>query len=102
MSTDGPDPHTTAGKLAELRRLDAEALHAGSVAAVERQHAKGKGTARERIDALLHPDSFVELDRLARHRSSAFDLAANRPYGDGVITGHGTIDRLPACVFSQD
>ncbi|HEY0869256.1 MAG TPA: acyl-CoA carboxylase subunit beta, partial [Acidothermaceae bacterium] len=98
----GSDPHTTAGKLAELRRLDAAALHAGSAAAVERQHAKGKGTARERIDALLDPDSLVELDRLARHRSNAFDLPANRPYGDGVITGHGTIDGRPVCVFSQD
>jgi propionyl-CoA carboxylase beta chain len=102
MSTDGLDPHTTAGKLADLRRLDAEALNAGSAGAVARQRAKGKGTARERIDALLDSDSFVELDRLARHRSSAFDLPANRPYGDGVITGHGTIDGRPVCVFSQD
>jgi propionyl-CoA carboxylase beta chain len=102
MSADGADPHTTAGKLADLLGRDAEAVHAGSAAAVERQHAKGKGTARERLDALLDPDSFVELDRLARHRSVAFDQASNRPYGDGVITGYGTIDGRQVCVFSQD
>jgi propionyl-CoA carboxylase beta chain len=55
-------------------------------------HAKGKLTARERIYALLDDDSFVELDALARHRSSNFGLAENRPLGDGVVTGHGTID----------
>jgi propionyl-CoA carboxylase beta chain len=102
MSLDGANPHTTAGKLADLLGRDAAAVHAGSAAAVERQHAKGKGTARERIDALLDPDSFVELDRLARHRSTAFDQASNRPYGDGVITGYGTIDGRQVCVFSQD
>src|SRR5471030_1509393 len=102
MSVDGVDPHTTGGKLADLLGLDAEAVHAGSAAAVERQHANGKGTARERIDALLDPDSFVELDRLARHRSVAFGQASNRTYGDGVITGYGTIDGRQVCVFSQD
>jgi propionyl-CoA carboxylase beta chain len=102
MSVDGVDPHTTAGKLADLLGRDAAAVHAGPAAAVERQHAKGKGTARERIDALLDPNSFVELDRLARHRSTAFDQAPNRPYGDGVITGYGTIDGRQVCVFSQD
>ena len=102
MSVDDLDPHTTAGKLADLLGRDAAAVHAGSAAAVERQHAKGKGTARERIDALLDPGSFVELDRLARHRSVAFDQASNRPYGDGVITGYGTIDGRQVCVFSQD
>src|SRR5450755_2617434 len=102
MSVDDVDPHTTAGKLADLLGRDAEAVHAGSAAAVERQHAKGKGTARERIDALLDPGSFVELDRLARHRSVAFDQQKNRPYGDGVIIGFGTIDGRQVCVFSQD
>jgi propionyl-CoA/long-chain acyl-CoA carboxylase carboxyl transferase subunit len=94
--------HTTAGKLADLRRRYDEAVHAGSARAVERQHAKGKKTARERIDALLDAGSFVELDEFARHRSTAFDLPANRPYGDGVVTGYGTIDGRQVCVFSQD
>jgi len=101
-SQPSPDLHTTAGKLAELdRRLD-EAIHAGSAKAVEKQHAKGRQTARERIEMLLDEGSFQELDELARHRSTAFGLEKTRPYGDGVITGYGTIDGRQVCVFSQD
>jgi propionyl-CoA carboxylase beta chain len=59
-------------------------------------------TARERIDGLLDPGSFTEFDELARHRAYDFDMQANRPYGDGVVTGYGTIDGRPVCVFSQD
>ncbi|GAB2461126.1 acyl-CoA carboxylase subunit beta [Nocardioides hungaricus] len=100
--TDVPDLHTTAGKLADLdRRLD-EAVHAGSAKAIEKQHAKGRKTARERIELLFDEGSFVELDELARHRSTAFGLEQNRPYGDGVVTGYGTIDGRQVCVFSQD
>jgi propionyl-CoA carboxylase beta chain len=99
---DLPDFHTTAGKLADLdRRLD-EAVHAGSAKAVEKQHAKGRKTARERIELLFDEGSFVEIDELARHRSTAFGLEKNRPYGDGVVTGYGTIDGRQVCVFSQD
>jgi propionyl-CoA carboxylase beta chain len=98
----GIDIHTTAGKLADLeRRLD-EAVHAGSAKAVEKQHAKGRRTARERIAMLFDEGSFVELDELARHRATTFGLEKNRPYGDGVITGYGTVDGRQACVFSQD
>jgi propionyl-CoA carboxylase beta chain len=98
----GIDTHTTAGKLEDLeRRLD-EAVHAGSAKAVEKQHAKGRKTARERIELLFDEGSFVELDELARHRSTAFGLDKRRPYGDGVITGYGTIDGRQVCVFSQD
>jgi propionyl-CoA carboxylase beta chain len=96
------DIHTTAGKLADLYRRNDEAVHAGSARAVEKQHAKGKMTARERIEALLDEGSFVELDELARHRSTSFGLDTNRPYGDGVVTGYGTVDGRPICVFSQD
>ncbi|MQA61710.1 MAG: methylmalonyl-CoA carboxyltransferase [Actinophytocola sp.] len=96
------DIHTTAGKLADLYRRNDEAVHAGSARAVEKQHAKGKMTARERIDMLLDPGSFVELDELARHRSTNFGQEKNRPYGDGVVTGYGTVDGRPICVFSQD
>ncbi|MDQ1618722.1 MAG: propionyl-CoA carboxylase beta chain [Actinomycetota bacterium] len=99
---DDLDVHTTAGKLADLHRRNDDAVHAGSARAVEKQHAKGKMTARERIDALLDEDSFVELDELARHRSTAFGLEDNRPYGDGVVTGYGTVDGRPVCVFAQD
>jgi propionyl-CoA carboxylase beta chain len=99
---DQPDPHTTAGKLADLERRRHEAIHAGSERAVERQHARGKMTARERIEGLLDPGSFTELDELARHRAHDFGMAASRPYGDGVVTGYGTVDGRPVCVFSQD
>src|SRR6267378_1436854 len=98
----GPDPHTTAGKLADLERRRHEAVHAGSERAVERQHAKGKMTARERLERLLDPGSFTECDELARHRAHDFGIEANRPYGDGVVTGYGTVDGRPVCVFSQD
>ena len=103
--TDDPDDidiHTTAGKLADLdRRLD-EAVNAGSGKAIEKQHAKGRKTARERIAMLFDEGSFVELDELARHRSTAFGLEKRRPYGDGVVTGYGTVDGRQVCVFSQD
>ena len=89
------DLHTTAGKLADLDRRRYEAVHAGAARQVERQHAKGKMTARERIDALLDPGSFTEFDELARHRATDFGMARNRPYGDGVVTGYGTIDGRP-------
>lgn len=102
VPTTPPDIHTTAGKLADLHRRNNEAVHAGSQRAVDKQHAKGKKTARERIDMLLDPDSFIELDELARHRSTNFEQEKNRPYGDGVVTGYGTIDGRPVCVFSQD
>ncbi|XVS63722.1 acyl-CoA carboxylase subunit beta [Actinosynnema sp. CA-299493] len=97
-----PDVRTTAGKLADLHRRNEEAVHAGSARMVEKQHAKGKRTARERIGLLLDPGSFVELDALARHRSTNFGQERNRPYGDGVVTGYGTVDGRPVCVFSQD
>jgi propionyl-CoA carboxylase beta chain len=96
------DIHTTAGKLADLEhRLD-EAIHAASAKAVEKQHAKGRKTARERIELLFDEGSFVEIDELARHRSTAFGLEKTRPYGDGVITGYGTVEGRQVCVFSQD
>ncbi|WP_168704479.1 acyl-CoA carboxylase subunit beta [Gordonia paraffinivorans] len=97
-----PDIHTTAGKLADLRNRLEEAKHPVGEAAVEKVHAKGKLTARERITHLLDEGSFVELDALARHRSTNFGLAERRPVGDGVVTGYGTIDGREVCVFSQD
>ena len=99
---DSTDLHTTAGRLADLHRRNDEAVHAGSARAVEKQHARGKKTARERIGQLLDEGSFIELDELARHRSTSFGQERNRPYGDGVVTGHGTVDGRPVCVFAQD
>ncbi|WP_326810801.1 acyl-CoA carboxylase subunit beta [Streptomyces scopuliridis] len=98
----GTAAHTTAGKIADLQRRIEEATHAGSARAVEMQHAKGKLTARERVGLLLDEGSFVELDEFARHRSTNFGIEKNRPYGDGVVTGYGTVDGRPVCVYSQD
>jgi acetyl-CoA carboxylase carboxyltransferase component len=90
-----------ADKIADLEARKHEARNAGSPRAVERQHEKGKMLARERIDVLLDPASFHELDLLARHRAQAAGLD-ERPYTDGVITGWGTIDGRKVFVFSQD
>ena len=83
---------STEDKRERLRALRDEAMHAGSEAAVERQHARGKQTARERLEGLLDPGSFTELGMFTRHRAHGFGLEDNRPWGDGVVTGHGTID----------
>jgi propionyl-CoA carboxylase beta chain len=96
------DIHTTAGKIDGLRARIDDAVHAGSARAIEKQHARGKKTARERIALLIDEGSFVELDEFARHRSTNFGQEQNRPYGDGVVTGYGTVDGRPVCVFAQD
>lgn len=96
------DIHTTAGKLADLKRRVAEVANAGSDRAIEKQHARGKKTARERLALLLDEGSFVEMDKYARHRSTSFGQEANRPYGDGVVTGYGTVDGRQVAVFAQD
>ena len=88
-------------RIDDLRRRRDEARHAGSDRAVERQHAKGKLLARERIEYLLDADSFHELDMLARHRAHAAGLE-ERPYTDGVVTGWGTVNGRKVFVFSQD
>src|SRR5207344_1849758 len=79
-----------------------EALHAATAEAIERQHARGKLTARERIELLLDPGSFHELDMLARHRAHGFGIEQNRPLTDGVVTGWGEVDGRKIFVFSQD
>jgi acetyl-CoA carboxylase carboxyltransferase component len=95
-------PETFEEKLQQLQELRHAAIHSASEQAVEKQHAKGKLTARERIDKLLDPGSFEELDTFVRHRTYEFDMHRNRPWGDAVVTGHGLIDGRPVCVFSQD
>ncbi len=69
---------------------------------MERQHERGKLTVRERLELLLDPDSFVELDMLARHRAHGFGIENTRPLTDGVVTGWGTIDGRKVFVFAQD
>jgi acetyl-CoA carboxylase carboxyltransferase component len=93
--------HPMTERLAQLAERKEQALHAGSDRSVERQHAKGKLLARERIDYLLDDGSFHELDMLARHRAHEAGLE-ERPYTDGVVTGWGTIDGRKVFVFSQD
>src|SRR5512135_3853964 len=109
MSNDGP--HAGRGAAAvptnderreRLARLRSEAQLGGGAVRIERQHSWGKLTARERLDLLLDPGSFVELDAFVTHRSTDFGLADQHFLGDGVVTGHGTIDGRLVFVFSQD
>ena len=88
-------------RIADLERRREEALNAGSERSVQRQHEKGKMLARERIEYLLDPSSFHELDMLARHRALDSGIE-ERPYTDGVVTGWGTIDGRKVFLFSQD
>jgi propionyl-CoA carboxylase beta chain len=97
-----PDIATTKGKLEDLRQRYHEAVTAAGEVAIEKQHAKGKNTARERIEMLLDKGSFVEIDEFVRHRSTAFGMDKKRPYGDAVVTGVGTIHGRQVAVFSQD
>ena len=93
---------TTAAKLAWLQELSEQAAHAGNEKAVARQRERGKLLARERVEKLLAPGTFVELDRYVRHRNPDFDSMSNRPYGDAVVTGYGEIFGRKVFVFSQD
>lgn len=89
-------------RLEKLEQLRKEAMLGGGEKRIADQHKKGKLTARERLDLLLDEGSFEELDMFARHRSNKFGLDKNRPLGDGVVTGTGTINGKIVCVFSQD
>jgi len=89
-------------KLELLQRKRADSEQGGGAERIQAQHDKHKMTARERLDALLDPGSFVELDRFVTHRSTDFGLGEEQYLGDGVVTGHGRIDGRPVFVFSQD
>ena len=93
---------TTEAKLRWLQELSDEARHSASEKHVERQRERGKLLARERLEKLLDPGSFVELDRFVRHREIEFGMLENRPWGDAVVTGYGTILGRKVFVFSQD
>jgi acetyl-CoA carboxylase carboxyltransferase component len=86
----------------ELEGISAEASIGGGQKRIDKQHASGKWTARERIDYLLDDGSFEETDKFVRHECHDYGMEKNRPYGDGVVTGTGTIDGRPICIFSQD
>jgi propionyl-CoA carboxylase beta chain len=89
-------------KLDTLHRLRSESEQGGGEERVAQQHDKGKLTARERLDLLLDPGSFVELDRFVTHRSTDFGLEKKKILGDGVVTGYGRVDGRLVYVFSQD
>ncbi|MFI6051823.1 carboxyl transferase domain-containing protein, partial [Streptomyces violascens] len=95
------EPSDTRGRVAELHALREEARRGPSERATEAQHAKGKLTARERIDLLLDPDSFHEVEQLRRHRAVGFGLEAKRPYTDGVVTGWGTVEGRTVFVYAH-
>ena len=100
--TTAGDLSTTAGKIADLRARYQEAVVDAELIARDKQHAKGKLTARERIELLVDPGSFVELDEYVRHRTTAFGMDRSRPYGDAVVTGVGTIHGRTVAVYAQD
>ena len=88
--------------LEELDQRNLKALEGGGKERVERQHAAGKLSARERVDLLLDPGSFIEVDRFVVHRCSDFGMLEQKVPGDGVVTGHGTVDGRRVFVFAQD
>ncbi|MEP6590129.1 MAG: acyl-CoA carboxylase subunit beta [Gemmatimonadota bacterium] len=92
----------TRARLEDLHHRQALAEEGGGAARLAQQHGKGKLSARERLDLLLDPGSFVELDRFVTHRATDFGLESNRPLGDGVVTGWGRIEGRLVYVFSQD
>ncbi|MEU6278489.1 carboxyl transferase domain-containing protein, partial [Streptomyces populi] len=89
-------------RLAELREIKESVREGPDPAATERQHAKGKLTARERIELLLDAGSFQEVEQLRRHRATGFGLEAKKPYTDGVITGWGTVEGRTVFVYAHD
>src|SRR5271157_3324080 len=89
-------------KTLDLKKRMHEALQGGGAKAIEKQVAMGKMTARERIIALLDPNSFHEYDLFVEHSAKDFDMDKKHLPGDGVITGTGTINGYPVCIFAQD
>ena len=93
---------TKAEALAILREKQEQSLFPAGRERAEKQHAAGKLTARERIELLMDPGTFQELDRFVTHRSRDFGMDKSQPLGDGVITGYGKIEGRIVYVFSQD
>src|SRR5690554_7741476 len=89
-------------KVERLLKLREEAQLGGGEDRIEKQHEKGKLTARERINLLLDKGTFEEIDKFVTHRSSAFGLDKQQFLGNGVVSGYGKIHGRPSYVFSQD
>jgi propionyl-CoA carboxylase beta chain len=102
MSDDAGKSGGDATRLERLAALERQAAEAGGAERIARQHQAGKLTARERVELLCDPGSFVELDKLVTHRATDFGLGDNRPLGDGVVTGYGTVHGRTIFVFAQD
>lgn len=101
--TDNPiAENRTAAKLEDLAARRTAAVDVPEAAAQDKQHARSKKSARERVTELLDPGTFVELDAYATHRSTSFGLDKRKVAGDGVVVGHGTIDGRQVCIYSQD
>jgi acetyl-CoA carboxylase carboxyltransferase component len=88
--------------IAQLEQRQADAMAGGGKTRMQKQHEVGKLTARERLDKLFDPATFVELDMLIEHRSTNFNMAETKTPCDGIITGYGTINGRLAYAFSQD
>jgi len=86
----------------KLAALDAQAGLGGGPERIEKQHQEGKLSARERIELLLDPGSFIELDKFKTHRAEDFGMAAKEILGDGVVTGYGNVEGRQVFVFAQD
>ncbi len=89
-------------KIKKLDELNAAAVLGGGEARIKRQHDSGKLTARERVELLFDPGTFVEMDRFVVHRCNDFGMQENKIYGDGVITGYGKIEGRQIFAFAQD
>ncbi len=88
--------------ISQLEQMEAKALEGGGEERRKKQHAAGKLTARERIEVLLDPGTFVELDKFVTHRCADFGMEQQKILGDGVVTGHGTVAGRQVFVFAQD
>src|SRR3712207_1463478 len=95
-------PNTTAAKLQDLERRNEEAFIGGGTDRITKHKAGGRLTARERLDVLLDPGSFVEIDRFVTHRCNNFGMNQTKIPGDGVVTGYGRINGKIVYVYSQD
>jgi propionyl-CoA carboxylase beta chain len=102
MATTKPQTEKHKSKLERLRERERRAEEGGGAARVEKQHAAGKLTARERVEFLLDEGTFEEFDKFVQHRTTDFGLADQKFPGDGVVTGHGLVDGRRVFVFAQD